>query len=125
MMIFFIIILLLIMSKFAYACHQMRVAAIIRLYEYCIICILNSHRFYIIHKLKIIKSLFINEEQPFVAFCVNHYLIYFGDMYIYKFIMNAKNYLKIRYLKKKKQQQQQQKLTHYEVWPASCMVAYV
>ena len=54
-----------------------------RLYEYCIICILNSHRFYIIHKLKIIKSLFINEEQPFVAFCVNHYLIYFGDMYVY------------------------------------------
>ena len=39
--------------------------------------------------------------------------------------MNAKNYLKIRYLKKKKQHQQQQKLTHYEVWPASCMVAYV
>ena len=46
-------------------------------------------------------------------------------MHIYKFIMNAKNYLKIRYLKKKKQQQQQQKLTHYEVWPASCMVAYL
>ena len=46
-------------------------------------------------------------------------------MYIYKFIMNAKNCLKIRYLKKKKQQQQQQKLTHYEVWSASCMVAYV
>ena len=46
-------------------------------------------------------------------------------MYIYKFIMNAKTYLKIRYLKKKKQQQQQQKLTHYEVWPASCMVTYL
>ena len=29
MIIIFIIILLLIMSKFAYACHQMRVAAII------------------------------------------------------------------------------------------------
>lgn len=29
MRIIFIIILLLIMSKFAYACHQMRVAAII------------------------------------------------------------------------------------------------
>ena len=39
--------------------------------------------------------------------------------------MNAKNYLKIQVSKKKKQQQQQQKLTHYEVWPASCMVAYV
>ena len=80
--IIFIIILLLIMSKFN-ACDQMRVAAIIRLYEYCIIFILNSRHFYIIHKLKIIKSLFINEEQPFVAFCVNHYLIYFGDMYVY------------------------------------------
>ena len=39
--------------------------------------------------------------------------------------MNAKNYLKIQVSKKKKQQQQQQKLTHYEVWPASCMVGYV
>ena len=83
MIIIFIIILVLKMSKFAYACDQMRVAAIIRLYEYCIIFILNSRHFYIIHKLKIIKSLFINEEQPFVAFCVNHYLIYFGDMYVY------------------------------------------
>lgn len=48
-------------------------------------------------------------------------------MHIYKFIMNAKNYLKIRYLKKRNNnnQQQQQKLTHYEVWPASCMVAYL
>ena len=66
--IIFIIILLLIMSKFAHACDQMRVAAIIRLYEYCIICILNSRRFYIMNKLKIIKSLFINEEQPSLRF---------------------------------------------------------
>ena len=97
-----------------------------RLYEYCIICILNSDRFHIIHKLKIIKSLFINEEQPFVAFCVNHYLIYFGDMYAYLKIYNERQKLfKNQVSKKKKQQQQQQKLTHYEVWPASCMVAYL
>ena len=114
------------MSKFAYVCDQMRVAAIIAIWILYIMCILNSRRFYIIRKLKIIKSLFINEEQPFVAFCVNHNLyILVIWMYIYKFIMNAKIYLKFRYLKKKKEQQHQQKLTYYEVWPASCMVAYV